>query len=127
MAEPKRTKKKPAAAPAQEPAPGADENVLHDRIQQRAYQLWEGEGRPNGRGDAHWQQAEREIREEMAGAPTRATPREDTTGAVAPPKKARRPGSSAELGGTPGAAATSSSGRQTPSPRRGKVSRSSSS
>lgn len=127
MAEAKRTRKKPAAAPNQEPAPTGDENVLHDRIQQRAYQLWEAEGRPSGRGDAHWQQAEREIREEMAGAPKRAARREDTTGAVAPPKKAARPGSSADLGGTPGGAATSSSGRQTPSSRRKTVSRSSSS
>lgn len=31
------------------------------RIRERAYALWEGEGRPNGRSEAHWQQAEAEI------------------------------------------------------------------
>ena len=35
---------------------------LERRIQQaRAYELWENEGRPHGREQDHWQQAEREI------------------------------------------------------------------
>ena len=34
---------------------------LQARIQQRAYELWERDGRPEGRDHAHWQQAEREI------------------------------------------------------------------
>ena len=34
---------------------------LQQRIQQRAYELWEKEGRPQGRDHAHWQQAEREL------------------------------------------------------------------
>ena len=37
------------------------EGDLQQRIQQRAYQLWESEGRPEGREQAHWQQAQREI------------------------------------------------------------------
>ena len=32
-----------------------------DWINQRAYALWEGEGRPDGRGGEHWQQAAREY------------------------------------------------------------------
>ncbi|MBO9127141.1 MULTISPECIES: DUF2934 domain-containing protein [unclassified Rhizobium] len=32
-----------------------------DWINQRAYALWEAEGRPDGRGGAHWQQAAREY------------------------------------------------------------------
>jgi hypothetical protein len=31
-----------------------------DWISQRAYALWETEGRPEGRGEDHWQQAARE-------------------------------------------------------------------
>ncbi|KQV30781.1 hypothetical protein ASC97_20115 [Rhizobium sp. Root1203] len=31
-----------------------------DWISQRAYALWEAEGRPEGRGEDHWQQAARE-------------------------------------------------------------------
>ena len=30
-------------------------------VQQRAYALWETEGRPDGRDRAHWEQAEREL------------------------------------------------------------------
>jgi hypothetical protein len=32
-----------------------------DWINQRAYALWEAEGRPEGRGGEHWQQAAREY------------------------------------------------------------------
>ncbi len=37
-------------------------------IQQRAYELWENEGRPQGREQEHWQQAEREIAGRRAGS-----------------------------------------------------------
>ena len=39
-------------------APASD---LQAQIQQRAYELWERDGRPEGRDHAHWAQAEREI------------------------------------------------------------------
>jgi hypothetical protein len=32
----------------------------------RAYQLWEEEGRPHGRDQAHWFEAERQLRELQA-------------------------------------------------------------
>ncbi len=35
----------------------------------RAYQLWEEEGRPNGRDQAHWFEAERELQELQRGSP----------------------------------------------------------
>jgi hypothetical protein len=35
-----------------------------DRIKQRAYEIWEREGCPHGRGDAHWSMAVQEIRAE---------------------------------------------------------------
>jgi Protein of unknown function (DUF2934) len=38
----------------------APENV-QERIQRRAYELWEIEGRPEGRAQVHWRQAELEI------------------------------------------------------------------
>ena len=34
---------------------------VQERIQRRAYELWETEGRPEGRAHAHWYQAEMEI------------------------------------------------------------------
>jgi Protein of unknown function (DUF2934) len=33
----------------------------HQRIRELAYQLWEREGWPDGRHNAHWVQAEREL------------------------------------------------------------------
>ncbi len=55
----------PARASAR-PAPrrlagGRPMDDLERRIQQRAYELWESEGHPQGREQDHWQQAEREI------------------------------------------------------------------
>lgn len=35
-----------------------------DRIKQRAYEIWEREGRPEGRGEVHWHMAVQEIRAE---------------------------------------------------------------
>jgi len=35
-----------------------------DEISRRAYQIWEEEGRPEGRHDEHWQRAERELRKQ---------------------------------------------------------------
>lgn len=32
-----------------------------DWLRQRAYAIWESEGRPDGREHAHWAQAEREL------------------------------------------------------------------
>lgn len=42
-------------------AAGWSREELHERIQRRAYELWEREGRPEGRDHAHWYQAELEI------------------------------------------------------------------
>lgn len=41
----------------------------HERIRQRAYAIWEREGRPEGVKDRHWHQAAEEIAaEEKQGA-----------------------------------------------------------
>jgi hypothetical protein len=37
------------------------QDELQDRVRQRAYELWEREGRPAGREYDHWLQAEREV------------------------------------------------------------------
>jgi hypothetical protein len=37
---------------------------LHKRIEQRAYELWEEAGRPEGQRDAHWRTAEVELEQE---------------------------------------------------------------
>jgi Protein of unknown function (DUF2934) len=50
-----------ARTAARKSAGGRPMDDLERRIQQRAYELWENEGRPQGREQNHWQQAEREI------------------------------------------------------------------
>jgi hypothetical protein len=42
-------------------APKRRKDDLQERIRRRAYELWENEGRPQGREQAHWLQAEREV------------------------------------------------------------------
>ena len=44
-------------------APQQDD--LQQRVQQRAYELGESEGRPEGREQAHWLQAQHEIAKGM--------------------------------------------------------------
>jgi hypothetical protein len=45
---------------------GTNGDDVDERIKARAYQLWEAEGRPDGRDREHWEQAAREIRGEGA-------------------------------------------------------------
>jgi hypothetical protein len=44
------------------------EQDREEQIRQRAYRIWEREGRSEGSHEAHWQQAERELEDERAGA-----------------------------------------------------------
>lgn len=63
-----------------------------DGIRRRAYEIWEQEGRPEGRHEAHWAQASREMEE-------RATPAKPESGSA---RAAAAPGSA---GATPAQAA----------------------
>lgn len=40
----------------------------NERIRQRAHEIWESEGRPEGRDAEHWSRAEQEIDEQMGQA-----------------------------------------------------------
>jgi hypothetical protein len=41
------------------------EKPMEDQIRVRAYEFWELAGKPDGRDDEFWREAEREIRREM--------------------------------------------------------------
>lgn len=41
----------------------------HERIQRRAYEFWEQEGRPEGRAHDHWYRAEAEVADVHPGTP----------------------------------------------------------
>lgn len=73
-------------------------------VRERAHQIWEQEGRPHGREDAHWDQAEREVsrgEKALAGA-TPAARRGRTTSA----KAAKEPKAPKAAGAAPKNAAT---------------------
>jgi hypothetical protein len=42
------------------------------RVRQRAYAIWDGEGRPEGRATDHWLQAERDVAAEPVDGPVAA-------------------------------------------------------
>jgi hypothetical protein len=65
------TKAAGQAAAGRSAVPRRPKYDMYERIQRRAYELWESEGRPNGREQANWLQAEAEIagmRGQRAGA-----------------------------------------------------------
>jgi hypothetical protein len=73
--------------------------LREQQIRERAYAIWEGEGRPMNRADAHWLRAEAEIAREEArpnGAtapmPKRAASakKRDPAGEAAAPAPRRR-------------------------------------
>jgi len=47
---------------------------LETRIRMRAHDLWQREGRPDGRDADHWREAEQEIAREDSEAEFKATP-----------------------------------------------------
>lgn len=52
-----------------------------DRIRRRAYAIWEREGRPEGRAEAHWDMA----REELAQQQNLSETTQPNPAAIAPP------------------------------------------
>jgi hypothetical protein len=71
-AAPKAKASEAKAASGKPAAPKRRIDEMQEYIQRRAYELWESEGRPTGRDQAHWLQAESEIaraRGQRAGMP----------------------------------------------------------
>lgn len=52
---------------------------MQSEIAQRAYFIWEEEGRPNGRALEHWIKAEEEVTKGVRGKPGRQTRPRATT------------------------------------------------
>ena len=62
-----------------------------DRIRQKAYALWEADGRPEGRHEDHWVQAREIVAQEEAGAePIDSLPLATDTPLPAAPAKPKR-------------------------------------
>jgi hypothetical protein len=58
---------------------------LQERIRERAQAIWEREGRPDGRHDEHWRQAENEINAESDAASVERKGRKTSAKRVQPP------------------------------------------
>ena len=57
----------------------------NERIRQRAYEIWEREGRPHGRDEEHWRMAVDELVDEFSDASvTQAVPATRVTGTAKP-------------------------------------------
>jgi hypothetical protein len=54
--------RQPEAKKATAPAPARDPIPPHEKIAERAYQIWQASGCAEGRQEEHWYQAERELR-----------------------------------------------------------------
>ena len=60
------------------------EKTIEDRVRDRAYALWEKDGRPDGRSDGYWQQARSEVEAEEA-EPGNESPVHETEKRQPPP------------------------------------------
>lgn len=72
----------------------AEMNVAarEQQIRERAYAIWEGEGRPMDRAEAHWQQAEAEIADAPAPKRAASAKKRNAAGKAAAPVPRRRAG-----------------------------------
>jgi hypothetical protein len=55
---------------AGKPVSSAGSNIIdfEEQVRRRAYEIYEAQGRPQGRDQEHWQQAEQELRERTRSA-----------------------------------------------------------
>lgn len=53
--------------------------MTHEEISKRAREIWEREGRPEGRDMEHWLQAEKELRGQSSKSQTTSTSASATT------------------------------------------------
>jgi len=68
---------------------------LHNRIRQRAHELWNAGGRLDGQAEQHWLAAERDVLEQMSaqvplGTTRVSTPRQRRLGTNNAPQQRRR-------------------------------------
>ena len=92
----------------------------YEKIRQRAYEIWDREGRQEGRAEEHWEQAERELAASQADAPSDMTneagspaqPIKAESGIAAQPKRPGNGASQLTAAGAPPAARRKRRGAQ---------------
>lgn len=90
---------------------------LDKRIQERAYEIWESEGRPQGRSHEHWEQARAEFTDARseAGAGSAAA-RKKSLGKKASPAAKTKPASARGAKGATKQPASSAGASKTAKP-----------
>lgn len=107
-------------------------NPEPDSVAERAYSIWEEEGRPHGRDHAHWHRAERELTgngkdasatltEAPAGAPAAKAPRARKAAAPKAPAAEAAPGEAPKPARTRKSAAAAEGGAAAPKKTRAKT------
>lgn len=66
------------------------DNDLTPHILQRAYEIWESEGRPHGRDKEHWFLAEAELNHVRAPIPEPGKPKRKRRTALSSVKRSKR-------------------------------------
>lgn len=94
----------------------ASSTISAEAISNRAYELWENEGRPEGSDQRHWFQAEQELRgtSERNGEDSATTPSRDSD--VTPLKGTRAGAAAARSSSSPTSTTTASLGSSSPKP-----------
>ena len=87
-----------------------------ERIRQRAHEIWEGEGRPEGGHAEHWAQASREIEAQDGKASPPAPTSPDDSPTVTSPDGGTTPAQAAAAADAVGAPRKAETG--SPEPRR---------
>ena len=87
-----------------------------ERIRQRAHEIWEGEGQPEGRHAQHWAQASREIEAQGGKAPPPVPAALDDSPTVTAPGSGTTPAEAAAAADAVGAPRKAETG--SPEPRR---------
>ena len=84
-----------------------------ERVAERAYSIWEEEGRPHGRDHAHWQRAENELAGQPVTGPGAEAAEPAAAAAAKQPTRARRPAGAEPADGAEAAPRPVARARQT--------------
>jgi len=84
-----------------------------ERVAERAYSIWEEEGRPHGRDHAHWQRAESELAGQPVTVAGAIAPEPAAEPAAKQPTRARRPAGAEPADGAEAAPRPVARARQT--------------
>ena len=102
-------------------AESLEDTMAEDKIRKRAYEIWERQGRPHGRAEEHWRQAQSEVGNEGAAADAggEGLANKSVSAARRTPMPGGQPGGTSGSGGAGGLSSGLQSGGTIPGGRPG--------